>query len=256
MQAGNSDFLPWRRNAAAALANHGGDDMKHASIRGLGAALCLVAFAALAADTGDWDGLVEVKAKRLDAAFLLPGADFRVYTRVMMDPVEVAMEKNWLRDYNRDATTLSQRLTDEDVQNILRAARDGFTEVFTEAFKEDGVQLVTTPGPDVLRLRAGVVDLFVSAPDTMTAGRSRTYSMEAGHATLFLEARDSVTGALLGRALDKRETRSTGHVQVANRVTNTADFRQLFKQWAGICIKGMDELREHSPVPTDLQPGQ
>lgn len=230
--------------------------MKHASIRGLGAALCLAAVAALAADTGNWDGLVEVKAKRLDAAFLLPGADFRVYTKVMLDPVEVAMEKDWLRDYNRDATTLSQRLTDEDVQRILDAAREGFTEVFTEAFKEDGVQLVAAPGPDVLRLRPGVVDLFISAPDTMTAGRSRTYSMEAGRATLFLEARDSVTGALLGRALDERETRNTGHVQVANRVTNTADFRQLFRQWADICIKGMEELRAHSPVPVDLKPGQ
>jgi hypothetical protein len=228
--------------------------MKRASIRGLGAALCLAAVAALAADTGGWDGLVEVKAKRLDSAFLLPGADFRVYTKVMMDPVEVAMEKNWLRDYNRDAATLSQQLTEKDVQDILQAARDGFTEVFTEAFKQEGVQIVATPGPDVLRLRPGVVDLFVSAPGTMTAGVSRTYVMEAGHATLFLEARDSVTGALLGRALDKRETRSTGRVQLANRTTNTADFRQLFRQWADICIKGMEELRAHSPVPADLKP--
>lgn len=230
--------------------------MKHASIRGLGAALCLMAFAAVAADSGNWDGLVQVKPKRLDAVFLLPGADFRVYNKIMMDPVEVAFEKNWLRDYNRDATTLSQRLDEEDVQRILQAAREGFTEIFTEAYREAGLELVTAPGPDVLRLRPGVVDLVVSAPDTMTAGRSRTYSVEAGRATLFLEARDSVTGALLGRALDKRETRNTGQVQVANRVTNSADFRMLFKQWASISVKGMEELRAHSPVPADLQPGQ
>jgi hypothetical protein len=120
------------------------------------------------------------------------------------------------------------------------------------------MELVTEPGPDVLRLRPGVVDLFISAPDTsmQSAGRSRTYSVEAGHATLFIEARDSVTGALLGRALDKRETRNTGYAQVANRVTNTADFRALFKQWASISVKGMEELRAHSPVPADLQPGQ
>jgi len=231
--------------------------MKHASIRGLGAALCLMAFAALAADPpGNWDGLVQVKPKRLDAVYLLPGADFRGYTKVMMDPVEVAFEKDWLRDYNRDATTMSQRLDDSDVQRILQAARDGFNEIFVEAFRDADVELVTAPGPDVLRLRPGVVDLVISAPDTMTAGRSRTYAVEAGHATLFLEARDSVTGALLGRALDKRETRNTGRVQVANRVTNSADFRMLFKQWASIAIKGMEELRAHSPVPADLKPGQ
>ncbi len=230
--------------------------MKLASIRGLGAALCLMAFAALAADSGNWDGLVQVKPKRLDAVFLLPGADFRVYNKIMMDPVEVAFEKNWLRDYNRDATTMSQRLDEADVQRIVDAAREGFQEIFTESYGKAGLQLVTEPGPDVLRLRPGVVDLFVAAPDTMTAGRSRTYSVEAGHATLFLEARDSVTGALLGRALDKRETRNSGHVQVANRVTNSADFRALFRSWADISVKGFEELRAHSPVPTDLQPGQ
>ncbi len=230
--------------------------MKHASIRGLGAALFLVACAAIAADSGNWDGLVQVKPKRLDAVFLLPGADFRVYNKVMMDPVEVAFEKNWLKDYNRDATTMSQRLDEGETQRILDAVREGFQEVFAESFGKAGLTLVTEPGPDVLRLRPGVVDLFIAAPDTMTAGRSRTYSVEAGRATLFLEARDSVSGALLGRALDKRETRNSGHVQVANRVTNTADFRALFRQWADISVKGFEELREHSPVPTDLQPGQ
>ena len=37
----------------------------------------------------NWDGLVEVKPKRMDAAYLLPGADFRSYTKVMIDPSEV-----------------------------------------------------------------------------------------------------------------------------------------------------------------------
>ena len=181
--------------------------------------------------SGNWDGLVQVKPKRVDAAFLLPGADFRNYKKIMMDPVEVAMEKDWLRDYNRD-TTMSQRLTQEDIERILQVARDEFTKVFTEAYREAGMEVVTAPGADVMRLRPGVLDLFISAPDTMTAGRSRTYSMEAGHATLFLEVRDSTTGTLLGRALDKRATRNSGQVQVSNRVTNTADFRMLFKQWA------------------------
>jgi hypothetical protein len=199
---------------------------------------------------------VQVKPKRLDAVFLLPGADFRAYKKIMMDPVEVAFVKNWARDYNRDAATLSQRLSEEDVQDIAQAARDAFTEVFTEAYKNAGLEFVTTPGPDVLRVRPGVIDLYVTAPDSMSSGRSRTYTMESGYATLFLEARDSTTGALLGRALDKRTTRDTGRVQVSNRVTNLSDFRVLFKQWADTSIKGFNELREMSPVPADLKPGQ
>ncbi len=225
-------------------------------IRGLCAALTLISFSAFAQDAGNWDGLVEVKPKRLDAVFLLPGADFRSYSKIMMDPVEVAFEKNWARDYNRDAATLSQQLDQQDLERISQAARDEFTQVFTEAYRSAGMEIVTTPGADVLRIRPGVVDLHIVAPDTMSAGRSRTYTMESGYATLFLEARDSTTGALLGRALDKRATRNTGRVQISNSVTNLSDFRALFKQWAEISVKGFEELRAHSPVPADLKPGQ
>jgi hypothetical protein len=220
--------------------------------RSLAVALCLLASAAFAQDAENWDGLVQVKGKRLDAVFLLPGADFRAYKKVMMDPVEVAFVKNWARDYNRDAATLSQRLDQEDIDRIAQGARDAFT----EEYKKAGLEFTTEPGPDVLRLRPGVVDLYVTAPDNMTSGRSRTYTVESGHATLFLEVRDSTTGALLGRALDKRATRDTGRIQTSNRVTNLSDFKVLFRQWADISIKGFNELRELSPVPQDLKPGQ
>ena len=96
----------------------------------------------------------------------------------------------------------------------------------------------------------------MAAPDTGGAGRSRTYTMEAGEATLFLETRDSTTGVLLGRALDQRATRNTGRLTIANQVTNTSEFRALFQQWAEISVQGLDNLREISPVPTDLKPGQ
>ena len=42
----------------------------------------------LAAQEGqpNWDGLVKVEAKKLDEVYLLPQADFRDYTKVMIDP--------------------------------------------------------------------------------------------------------------------------------------------------------------------------
>jgi Protein of unknown function (DUF3313) len=227
-------------------------------VGGLAALIWLGSPLALAADSaaGNWDGLVEIKPKRIDAAFLLPGADFRPYTKLMLDPVEVAFKKDWEKNYNRDAATLSNRLTPEHVEKIAAAAREAFSEVFNEAYQKAGLQVVTTPGPDVLRVRPGVVNLYIAAPDTMTSSRSRTYTMESGEATLFLELRDSATGALLGRALDRRNTRNTGRVQVSNSVTNLSDFRALFRSWADISIKGFQELRASSPVPADLKPGQ
>lgn len=220
--------------------------------------LCGTAIPAGAKDEtgGAWDGLVEVKPKRLDAAYLLPGADFRPYIKVMIDPVEVAFQKDWMKRYNETAATLSRRLTQEDAERIASEARKVFDEAFAETLEDKGLQVVTSPGPDVLRLRPGVINLYITAPNTMSSGRSRTYTMEAGQATLFIELLDSTTGALLGRALDQRETRNTGRLSVSNSVTNLSDFKALFKQWAEICVKGFEDLHAMSPVPQDLKPGQ
>lgn len=220
-------------------------------------ALLVVSAAALADDRPEsWDGLVEVKPKRMDAAYLLPGADFRPYTKLMIDPTEVAFRKDWMREMGDRSRDLSRKVSEEQAAEILAAARSNFDDIFHEVFTKAGYTVVTTPGPDVLRVRTGVVNLYINAPDTMSPGRSTSYTANAGEATLVIEVRDSSTGALLGRVLDRRETREPGGMQVANRVTNKADFRALFKQWAGITVKGLEDLKAHSPVPTDLKPGQ
>jgi Protein of unknown function (DUF3313) len=222
------------------------------------AALALLALAFGTATADDmpqsWDGLVQVKPKRMDAAYLLPGADFRSYTKLMVDPAEVAFAKNWLRSQN-DSRNLSRQVTQEDAEKILAAARSNFDEIFVEAFTKAGYTIVQAPGPDVMRVSTGVLNLYVTAPDVPTAGRSTTYTTQAGEATLVIEVRDSTTNLLLGRVLDRRETqRST--MQMTTSVSNLAEFRTLFKAWAGIAVKGLQELKDHSPVPEDLKPKQ
>jgi hypothetical protein len=217
--------------------------------------LAVTCGAAVADDMPEsWDGLVQVKPKRMDAAYLMPGADFRPYTKLMIDPVEVAFAKNWLRSQN-DSRNLSRQVTQEDADKILAAARSNFDEVFIETLTKAGYTIVQAPGPDVMRLSTAVLNLYVTAPDVPTAGRSVTYTTEAGEATLVIEVRDSTTNLLLGRVLDRRETqRST--MQMTTSVTNRAEFRALFRAWADIVVKGLGELKEHSPVPEDLQPKQ
>jgi hypothetical protein len=202
-----------------------------------------------------WDGLVEVKAKRVELAYLAPGADFRPYRKVMVDPTQVAFHKDWMKNMNQQRD-LSRRTTPEDAQEILAAARSNFDDIFHEAFTKAGYAVASTPGPDVLRVATAVVNLYINAPDTMSAGRSRTYTANAGEATLVIEMRDSQTGALLGRVVDQRETRDMGGMGMTTSVTNVSDFRALFKNWASITVKGLDALKAASPVPQDLKPGQ
>ena len=201
-----------------------------------------------------WEGLVKVTPKHVDALALMPGSDFRPYRKLMLDPATVAFRKDWMKTVNRSG--LAQRITQEDAAEIAASVRENFTESFAEAFRKAGYEIVSAPGADVLRVRAGVVDLYIAAPDSEASARMRTYTVEAGEATLFLEARDSTSGALLGRVLDQRKTRSTGRLMITNEATNLADFRALFRQWGDIIVTGLENLREISPVPADLRPGQ
>jgi len=194
-----------------------------------------------------WDGLVRVKSKRADYVYLLPGADFRAYNKVMLDPTELAFKKNWLRDYNNSTMSLSSRLSERDVQDAITKGSQVASEILAEGFKEGGYPVVTEGGPDVLRLRTAVVDISINAPDVKSVGRSRSYAGEAGFATLIVEARDSVSGALLGRAVDG-SVAGDNSMLLRNSVTNRSDFRQLMKRWADISVKGLGELKAQSPI--------
>ena len=202
---------------------------------------------AVAKAPATWDGLVQAKSKRFDLVYLQPGADFSGYTKVMIDPTEVAFQKNWQRDYNRDSRALSSRVTDGDVQNALTQGVKAATDIFTDAWTKGGFTVVDSPGPDVLRVRTGVVNISVNAPDKPTAGRAYSFSPEAGQATLFVEARDSTTGALLGRAVDHRivgDTMTAWRTSVSNR----ADFRYQVEQWATASVRGVAALKASSPI--------
>ena len=195
-----------------------------------------------------WDGLSKVKSKRLDVAYLLPGADFRTYTKVMLDPTEVAFAKNWQRDYNSSGgARISSRVSDRDIEEAIVKGAAESNEIFAESFTKGGYQLVTEPGPDVLRVKTGIIDIRVNAPDVQTAGRAYSFSQEAGQATFFVEVRDALTGALLGRAVDHRYAGEFGHAW-RTASSNRDDFRQLVSSWGRDAVRGLGELKALSPV--------
>ena len=87
-------------------------------------------------------------------------------------------------------------------------------------------------------MNTGIVHIRVSAPDQRTAGRSYTFAGEAGSATLFVEASDSMTGALLGRAIDQG---IAGDNSAAWRTSssNRGDFRAMVERWADASVRGI-----------------
>lgn len=199
------------------------------------------------------DGLVKVTPRRMELAWLRPGTDFRPYTKVIVDPTQVAFRPNWMKDYNLNAQ-LGAWVSQEDANKILAAAQTNFDEIFREAFRKAGYEVVSAPGPDVLRVNSSVLDLDVTAPlGQNTPGM--TWIITAGQAALIVEVRDGATNALLGRVADRRETQDLGR-QLASSTTTLYDFRLLFNLWAGICTKALGELKAASPIPKDLKPNQ
>lgn len=197
------------------------------------------------------DGLAKVESRHLDAFHALPGADFHGYTRVLLEPPQVALRGDWVKEINRSTRELSQRVTAEDAERIAAEARTSLGELLADAFKDAGYEIVAKPGAGVLRVSPRVVDLYVNAPDSVTtAPQNRVYTVDAGKATLVLEFRDSASGALLGRATDH----GTASISGSSRLTRTSsiasrrEFDDLFRAWARASVEALAELKARPPV--------
>ena len=64
------------------------------TLKAIAAALLVTATPMLAqqqATDENWEGLARVQSDKIDYVYLAPEADFRPYTKVMLDPAELAM---------------------------------------------------------------------------------------------------------------------------------------------------------------------
>ncbi len=180
-----------------------------------------------------FDGLVPVENARVASAFIDPDADFSVFERIaILDPF-VAFRSNWQRDQNRSRRG-SSRISASDMERIKADVARLFKEVMIERLEaDDGFEVVDGANYDVLLLRPAIIDLDITAPDTLSAGRSQTFAASAGAATLYIELFDSVTSEIIGRAIDRQGARrGGGTVSWSNRVTNVAEARRVFGRWA------------------------
>jgi hypothetical protein len=228
----------------------------------IGITLCLVAIGSVpspisqsvaAEPAAEWDGLARVKSKQLDHVYALPGATLAGYERVRLDPVEVAFDKNW--QPNASGTRLSRRLSNDDLEKIKTTLASEFRTVFAAELGKSGFTLVDENGDDVLRVSAAIIDLYITAPDKPTAGRSRTYVASAGRMRLVAELRDSVTGQLLVRAVDTVQARQTANFEVTNSVTNLSAARTAMTKWGDVLRNGLDDANVPHATNSDVKSG-
>jgi hypothetical protein len=204
--------------------------------------LLLMAHPGMAAEevaSTTFDNLVAVEESPAAMAYIDPDADFSVFKRVAILEPYVAFRSNWQRDQNRSR---SRNVSARDMDRIRADVATQFQRVFTERLEDAGYEVVDVASEDVLVLRPAIIDLDITAPDTRTAGRSRTFTASTGAATLYIQLVDSLTGDVIGRAADRQAVRSGGGtVSWSNSVTNTADARRMFGRWADTLIQFLDK---------------
>jgi hypothetical protein len=193
----------------------------------------------------EWDGLQRVQVKGLDLVYVKPGVSLAGYNKIMVDPLQISFSKD--RDANGGRMIGAFPIGEKDRERIrARLADIVHEQLVAEVQTGGGYQIVTTPGPDVLHVAAAIIDLNITAPDTMSAGRSFTITASKGSMTLVAELRDSETGELLARAVDHATDNSSFRYELANSVTNAEAARTAATAWARILRQRLDAARAAS----------
>jgi hypothetical protein len=192
----------------------------------------------LAAADSPFPGLELVAAKNVGTLYRRPDVDFTAYSKVMIGEPTVEFSKNWNpRNYGTFGISAAQ------VAKIRVDLAAMAKSVFAKALSDGGYEIVTEAGDGVLAITPNIIDVFITAPDVPTAGRSRSYTVEAGSATLALQVNDAVTGTLLAVAYDQRRGGTSSSMRWTTSVSNRAAAEQMLKSWAEQLKRELDAAR-------------
>ena len=184
------------------------------------------------------DGLHLVPDTHLHLVYADPDADLSVYSKLLLIDPQVAFRKDWQRDINQNKPFF---VTAQDMQDIRTELAAMFKEILVSKLKAGGQVLVEEQGEDVLIIRPAILDLNISSPDTARNRNQRSITRSAGDMTLYLELRDSLTGDVLAKALDRQTDRSNVTTFVRDRTRNENAARRILDGWAEILVNGLDE---------------
>jgi hypothetical protein len=184
------------------------------------------------------DGLQKISIKGVDMAYARPGATLVGYSRVMLDPIDVTFRKDWKPTRSGSNIKVSAQERDNIAKGVAKVV---FEEFVKQLQSDSDYQMVSEAGPNVLRVKAKIVDLYLNAPDTGVAGRSRSYTVSAGEMTLFAELYDSQSGELLARVADRHVARHTGRLTLTSSVVNAEEVRSAAASWARTLRDALDK---------------
>jgi hypothetical protein len=192
--------------------------------------------------------LIRMPSRYLDRVTVVPGVDFRGYSKVLLQPSSVSFTIDWLKDMNANRIALLRGTTAGDADEIARDAAKGLDASLSRAFRQGAFELATAPGPGTVTVVPRVTNLYVNAPSSINTHPGQTYTTNAGHGTYAIDVHDSTTGRLVARMTDDRRIgdrgASSSNLHVTTPATNAFDFAIAFDDWANGTVTALEELRK------------
>jgi hypothetical protein len=182
-------------------------------------------------DLAKADGLVPMPNSEMAQAWIRPGKDFSGYSAYVLLSTRFAFREPVRR--HDDAYPLTDAQKD-----VLRELVP--TAVSGELDRLETLSLTDSFGAHVLLLQISVLDVVSHVPPE-PVGRGATFLRSIGGATLAIELRDSMTGELLARAIERREVNSSS-VRRSNRVWNRTEVRKATERFAASVRKQMEQF--------------
>ena len=156
----------------------------------------------------------------VEYAYINQEADFSRYTKLLSGGLEIYYPEG------------EESPDPADLERIRSYFRDAFLAALGDAH-----EVVTEPGPDVLKVSAQIVDMKISPGGAVFEASGRLRDVVAhGELTFLMEMSDSVTGQVLARAGDK-----SSDISADKDDATWDDVRRAAEYWAGLFRNWLDK---------------
>ena len=188
-----------------------------------------------------FDGLVRVRNATFDKVWIDPEIDLSVYDKIMLSNAKFefrAVRSTGGSNYSSRSTF---PISEQSQKRLIYEVTTTFRE---ELGKSEYFTIVDAPGPDVLILEGGLLDIVSRVPPDR-AGRGDVYLSRVGDATLVLELMDSMSGETLVRATERRAAERAGSGGLpASNVSTWTEVRRLARRWGTKLRNGLDSVHK------------
>jgi hypothetical protein len=184
-----------------------------------------------------FDGLHRVSHSRMQNAWAKPELSLAGYDHILPGPT--LLEYRAVRGTGGRSRTAFP-LDDAQKARLERLVREEFR---AELEKSRHFRLADQAAPNVLLLKSALADI-VSHVSAEPMGRDKQWVAAVGEATLVLELRDSQSGEIFARVIDRRSAAPSVGAAPNSAVSNTAEVRTIARRWARTLRKRLDELAE------------